>query len=92
MSSTALLQLVGLCKGRQLPSIAESTSFRGAEGRMSSAVRHPREESQDVIVLDSDDEAPAFKQSEVSLTRLRAHQHAWHALRLSANLRSTDYR
>ena len=43
---------------------------------MSSAVRHPREDSQDVIVLDSDDEAPAFKQSEVSLTRLRAHPHA----------------
>lgn len=53
---------------------------------MSSAVRHPREDSQDVIVLDSDDEAPTFKQSEVSLTRLSAHQHAWHALCLPANL------
>ena len=69
-----------------MPSIAESTSFRGAEGRMSSAVRHPREDSQDVIVLDSDDDAPTFKQSEVSLTRLSAHQDAWHALRLPANL------
>ena len=75
-SSTAFLQLIGLCKGRQLPSITESTAFREAEAHMSSAVRHPREDSQDVIVLDSDDEAPAFKQSEVSLTRLRAHPHA----------------
>jgi len=59
---------------------------------MSSAGRHPREDSQDVIVLDSNDESPACKQSEVSLTRLRAYQHAWHGLHVPANLRSTVYR
>lgn len=52
---------------------------------MSSAVRHPREDSQDVIVLDSDDEAPAFKQSEAGPS---ARPGATPAPRLAGNKRS----
>ncbi|KAL0022434.1 hypothetical protein WJX77_012058 [Trebouxia sp. C0004] len=54
---------------------------------MSTAGRHTREDSQAVIVLDSDDETPAFKQSEAGPS---ARQGATAAPRLAGTKRSRN--